>query len=265
MMIIDAHTHIFPDSQAAVFLKNTAEMFNVKTYGLATESDLISRMDENQISYSVIHMVAPYPTGVKETNNWLINLIQPRFIKFGTVHPAFIDFKEEIKRLKDNNICGIKFQPDIQRFFPDDKNLTYKLYEELARTDMKVMFHIGGDPLPSSKDRSKPHMIRNVALDFPELMIVGAHLAGLNVWEETYDMLAGLDNIYMESSLSYKFIKPSMAEKIIRKHGHKKIFFGSDYPFASIKESVDAAKSVTFLSDTQIKDILGRNAEKFYL
>ena len=103
-MIIDAHTHIFPDQQAKVFLKNTAEMFNVKTYGLATESDLISKMDESEISYSVIHMVAPYPTGVLETNTWLINLNQPRFIKFGTVHPDFKDFKEEIKRLKDNNI-----------------------------------------------------------------------------------------------------------------------------------------------------------------
>jgi predicted TIM-barrel fold metal-dependent hydrolase len=264
-MIIDAHTHIFPDPQAVVFLKNTSEMFNVKTYGLATESDLISKMDESEISYSVIHMVAPYPTGVLETNTWLINLNQPRFIKFGTVHPDFKDFKEEIKRLKDNNICGVKFQPDIQRFLPDDKNLTYKLYEELARTGMKVMFHIGGEPLSSPKDRSKPHMIRNIALDFPELKIVGAHLAGLNVWEETYEMLAGIGNIYMESSLSYNYIKPSMAEKIIKKHGHEKIFFGSDYPFGSIKESVDAAKSVSFLTDDQTKDILGRNAEKFYL
>ena len=47
-MIIDAHTHIFPDPQAEVFLKNTSEMFNVKTYGLATESDLISKMDESE-------------------------------------------------------------------------------------------------------------------------------------------------------------------------------------------------------------------------
>jgi len=240
-------------------------MFNVKTYGLATGSDLISKMDENQISYSVIHMVAPFASGVTETNTWLINLAQPRFIKFGTIHPDFKDFKNEIKRLKDNNICGVKFQPDIQRFFPDDKNLTYRLYEELARAEMKVMFHIGGEPMPGPKDRSNPHMIRKIALDFPELRIVGAHLGGLNVWEETISMLVGLKNIYMESSLSYNFIKPSMAEKIIKKHGHEKIFFGSDYPFGSIKESIDAARSVSFLTDDQTKDILGRNAEKFYL
>jgi len=264
-MIIDAHTHIFPDTQAPIFLKNTAEMFNVKTYGLATESDLISKMDKNGISYSVIHMVAPYPSGVLETNNWLINLYQPRFIKFGTIHPQFKEFKNEIQRLKDNNISGVKFQPDIQRFFPNDKNLVYSLYEELAKAGMKVMFHIGGEPLPGPKDRSKPHMIRNIALDFPELMNVGAHLGGLNVWEETFEMLAGLDNIYMESSLSYNFIGPFMAEKIIKKHGHEKIFFGSDYPFGSIKESVDAARSVSFLTEDQTKDILGRNAEKFYL
>ena len=264
-MIIDAHTHIFPDDQAKVFLRNTAEMFGVKTYGLATEADLLSQMDQNNISYSVIHMVAPFPSGVKGTNSWLINLNQDRLIKFGTVHPEYKDFKDEIKRLKDHNICGVKFQPDIQRFHPDNKTLTYPVYEELEKSGLKVMFHIGGEPLPGPKDRSKPHMIRKIALDFPDLKIVGAHLAGLNMWEETYDNLVGLKNVYMESSLSYQFINPVMAEKIIKEHGTDKIFFGSDYPFGSIKESVQAARSVSFLTDDEMKDILGKNAENFYL
>ncbi len=264
-MIIDTHTHIFPDDQAAVFLKNTAEMFDVKTYGLATETDLLSQMDESNISYSVIHMVAPFPSGVKGTNSWLINLNQDRFIKFGTVHPQYKDYEDEIKRLKDNNICGVKFQPDIQRFHPDKKEAAYHVYEALSKAGLKVMFHIGGEPLPGPKDRSKPHMIRNIALDFPDLKIVGAHLAGLNMWEETYEHLVGLKNVYMESSLSYQFIDPDMAEKIIKEHGTNKIFFGSDYPFGSINESVQAANAVDFLSDEEKKDIMGRNAEKFYL
>lgn len=263
-MIIDAHTHIFPDAQAEVFLRNTAEMFGVKTYGLATQTDLISQMDDNGIDYAVIHMVAPMPSGVKGTNSWLIDLKQDRFIKFATIHPKFKDYEEEIRRLKDNNICGVKFQPDIQRFHPDDRDTVYHVYESLAKAGLKVMFHIGGEPRPSPKDRSRPHMIRQVALDFPELQIVGAHLAGLNMWDETYKHLVGLKNIYMESSLSYPFISPDMAEKIIREHGTDRIFFGSDYPFGAIRDSVAAARSVGFLSRIEIEDILGNNAAKFY-
>lgn len=264
-MIIDAHTHIFPDAQAEVFLRNTAEMFGVKTFGLATRFDLLRQMDANNIDYAVIHMVAPMPSGVKDTNSWLINMKQDRFVKFATIHPQFKDYAAEIERLQDNNICGVKFQPDIQRFRPDDKDGVYHVYEALAKAGLKVMFHIGGEPLPGPRDRSKPHMIRQVALDFPELKIVGAHLAGLNMWDETYRHLVGLENIYMESSLSYPFIRPDLAEKIIREHGTDRIFFGSDYPFGSIRDSVAAAKAVGFLSKNEINDILGNNAAAFYL
>ena len=52
---------------------------------------------------------------------------------------------------------------------------------------------------------------------------------------------------YMESSLSYEYIKPELAEKIIRRHGYKKIFFGSDYPFGDIARSLHAARIVDFL------------------
>ena len=95
-------------------------MFNVPTFGTATADDLLRRMDICGISKAVIHMVAPLPSQVAATNTWLINLKQNRFIKFGTIHPAQKNFKDEIARLRDHGIQGIKFQPDIQQFTPDD-------------------------------------------------------------------------------------------------------------------------------------------------
>ena len=116
-MIIDAHTHIFPDTQADVLLKNTADMFNVKTYGMATESELISKMDENQISYSVIHMVAPYPTGVIETNTWLINLIQPRFLSLARFIRILRILRKRLKDLKIIISAGLNFSLIFRGFF----------------------------------------------------------------------------------------------------------------------------------------------------
>ncbi len=89
MLIIDAHTHIFPDKNAATILQSTAKMFNVPTFGTATASDLLAKMDACGISHAVIHMVSPTPSGVIDTNTWLIRLQQERFIKFGTLHPRF--------------------------------------------------------------------------------------------------------------------------------------------------------------------------------
>ncbi|MBM4310676.1 MAG: amidohydrolase [Deltaproteobacteria bacterium] len=263
-MIIDAHTHIFPDEQAAAILNRTARLFNVPTFGTATAADLLQRMDTCGIDRAVIHMVAPLPSQVTATNTWLIQLDQERFIKFGTLHPGHAGFRDEIARLRDHGAQGIKFQPDIQQFSPDDDRSMYPLYEAISLSGLKVMFHVGGEPLPGPNDRSKPHMIAAVARDFPHLTIIAAHLGGLNMWDDVLAHLAGLPNVYMESSLSYGYIKPKLAEKIIRTHGHKKIFFGSDYPFGDMACSLSAARTVGFLTPDERADILGRNAARFF-
>jgi uncharacterized protein len=265
MLIIDAHTHIFPDDTAARILENTSKMFNVPTFGTGTAADLLSQMDENGISRAVIHMVSPSQASVHQTNSWLISLQQDRFIKFGTIHPRLKNLSRELDRLKDHNINGVKLQPEVQDFTVDDRAATYHLYEALAAHQMTVMFHVGGNPLPTPQNRSKPHMILTVAQDFPELKIIAAHLGGNNMWDSVYELLAGKENVYLETSLSYENIAPDLARNIIKKHGHHKIFFGTDYPFASVGKSVKIARSVPFLNNTEKEDILGRNALQFYL
>lgn len=264
MLIVDAHTHIFPDTSAASLLQATARMFGVPTFGRATAGDLLEKMDACGVSHAVIHMVSPGASGVTATNDWLLALQQDRFIKFATLHPDFKHAGEEIRRLKGGGVQGVKFQPDVQRFTPDDRDRTYRLYELLDRHDLAVMFHVGGEPLPSPRDRSKPAMIANIARDFPQLRIIAAHLGGLNMWEDVYALLAGRPNIYLESSLSYEFIDPGLAENIIRKHGHEKVFFGTDYPFGDVRASLAAARAVPFLTPAQTEDILGRNAWRFF-
>jgi len=264
-MIIDAHTHIFPDHQAAAALQATSRMFGVPTYGAGTAADLLARMDACGIASAVVHMVAPVPAMVRDTNAWLVRLRQDRFIKFGTVHPRFSRNDEELARLTDAGIRGVKLQPDVQQFSPDDRVLLYPLYELLCRFDMTVMFHVGGEPLPSPDNRSRPAMIAAVARDFPELRIIAAHLGGLNMWEDVDALLAGLPNVWMETSLSYRFIAPGLAQRIIDRHGHEKIFFGTDYPFAPIDKSLAAARAVSFLPEKHKQDILGSNAHRFFL
>jgi len=264
MLIIDTHTHIFPDDTASRILKNISQSFNVPLHGAGTAADLLDQMDTNGIAYAVIHMVAPTPLSVQQTNSWLIKLRQDRFIKSGTMHPLFKNPAHELDRLRDNNITVVKLQPEVQGFTVDDSPITYPLYEALAKKEMTVMFHVGGNPQPTPGNRSKPDMILTVAQNFPELKIIAAHLGGNNMWDSVYELLAGTANVYMETSLSYENIVPDLAQKIIRKHGHNKIFFGTDYPFAPVDKSVNIARSVSFLNTTEKEGILGKNAFQFY-
>jgi predicted TIM-barrel fold metal-dependent hydrolase len=263
-MLIDAHTHIFPEKSAENILRITSQKFKVKVYGKGTASDLIAQMDENRVNYAVIHMVAVNPKAARMINTWLINLSEPRFIKFGTLHPHQQDYQQEIERLREHGIRGVKLQPDVQGFTVDNKDLTYPLYEELAKKRLIVMFHVGGNPIPRSNQRSTPKMVLRVAEDFPELTIIAAHLGGLNMWNEVITTLAGRENVFMETSMTYENIPPAIAEKIIRKHNPKKIFFGTDYPFAPIKSCVERAQKVSFLTAGEKEDLMGLNAHRFF-
>ena len=260
MLIIDAHTHIFPDKSAAKILESTSKKFKIKVYGKGTAADLMSHMNENRITYAVVHMVAIHPRTVQEINTWLIAMKEPRLIKFGTIHPFAKDFKQEIQRLKENGITGVKLQPNVQGFDADDDRLTYPLYEALVKSGLMVMFHVGGDPYPDVHKRSKPNMILRIAQDFPELTIIAAHLGGLNMWTQAADVLAGRENVYMETSMTYGKIPSKLAETIIKKHGYQKIFFGTDYPFDSVKNCVKRAMDVSFLNEKEKEAVMGLNA-----
>lgn len=264
MIIIDAHTHIFPDTDAEKILKSTAQQFKVKVYGKATASDLIAQMDENDVHHAVIHMVALTARKVKEMNTWLISLKEPRFIKFGTVLPFQHDYRQEITRLKDNGIRGVKLQPEVQGFTVDNAELAYPLYAELQKNGMTVMFHVGGNPIPSVQQRSAPRMLLRVAQDFPELTIIAAHLGGLNMWDEAAQTLAGRENVYLETSMTYGKISAPVAETIIRKHDLHHIFFGTDYPFAPIGNCIRSALNTPFLSGEEKKALMGLNARAFF-
>ena len=264
MFIVDTHTHIFPDAAAERILQHTAQQFKVKVYGTGTAADLLAQMDESGVERAVIHMVATTPQSVKDINTWLINLREPRFVKYGTVLPFQKDCREEIRRLKDNGIGGIKLQPEVQGFTVDDAAVAYSLYEELVKCGMVVMFHVGGNPAVTANARSTPEMVLRVAQDFPELIIIGAHLGGLNMWDDTARMLAGRNNVYLETSMTYGRISAFLAETIIRKHNLNNIFFGSDYPFAPIKQSVQSALSTPFVNDEEKKALMGLNAKAFF-
>ena len=126
------------------------------------------------------------------------------------------------------------------------------------------MFHVGGNPIPRTNQRSTPKMVFKVAQDFPELTIIAAHLCGLNMWDVVSTTLAGSENIFLETSMTYGNIHPMVAEKIIRKHNPKKIFFGTDYPFAPIKACVESAGKVSFLTQGEKEDLMGLNARRFF-
>src|SRR5690606_8177531 len=109
-----------------------------------TLTDVLVSMERSGVDISVILPIATKPTQVEGITNWSKTIQSERIISFGSIHPEYNGWKDEIKRMLDNGIRGVKFHPDYQDFFVNDEKM-FPIYEGLFDAGMIVVFHAGLD------------------------------------------------------------------------------------------------------------------------
>ncbi|MFP4162555.1 MAG: amidohydrolase family protein [Chitinispirillaceae bacterium] len=260
MNIIDFHTHVFPDDLApraiAQLIENAPVMQN-HTDG--TMNGLKQSMKQNNISHSVTLSIATKPSQVTAINKTCARNPEKGIFQFGTLHPETENFEEEIDRLVETGIRGIKFHPEYQDFHVDDFRI-YPMYESLASSGLIVVFHTGKDPGPFSCDHALPHAIRQVRRDFPRLRMVAAHMGGWMVWDRVEEVLLGED-ILFDTSAIYHLMNPETFVRLCRRHGTDRILFGTDSPWYDQGECVRWIEK-TRLSDEEKEAVLSGNARR---
>jgi uncharacterized protein len=144
---------------------------------------------------------------------------------------------EEARRLiADHGVRGFKFHPNIQAFFPNDREV-YPLYEVIAEAGLPALFHTGhsgiGSGLPGGGGirlkYSNPMYVDDVAVDFPELKIVLAH-PSFPWQEEAISVALHKSQVYIDlSGWSPRYFPPVLvqyANTLLK----DRVLFGSDYP-----------------------------------
>ncbi|MEM2924154.1 MAG: amidohydrolase family protein, partial [Methanocellales archaeon] len=150
--------------------------------------------------------------------------------------------------------------PPYMYFYPNEKKI-YPLYKRAEELQIPVVFHTGSSIFKGSRLKyANPIYLDDVAVDFPELVIIQAH-GGRGIWYDTAYFLAKLHpNIYLDITglppqnlLKYY---PEL-EKI-----QDKVIYGSDYPaIGDLKKNIERIKSLP-ISKKAIEKILGKNARK---
>jgi len=260
MEIIDSHVHAYPEKIVLKAKENLERAYSRKIIDLPVLDTLFKRMDESGISKSVLAAVASRPDQVVPINNWLFSIKDKRVIPFAALHPFFEGYKEEIKRIKDN-ACGVKLQSEFQNFYADGEKV-FPVYEELQKYGIAVLFHCGVE-LSSAGGEAKtsPARVAKVLEKFPQLKVIGAHMGGFLMWEESLEKLAG-KNICIDTSESIRIMPRDLLLKFFEKHGFDKIFFGSDFPIGSQKQDIDFINALDISEENKVK-ILGQNIKKF--
>lgn len=252
-MLIDVHTHVFHPKIAHKVLAQLEGHYDIKPVGNGLADDLIARMNKAGIDKSVVLTAATAPAQVIPANNCAIELLKtPEFIPFGTIHPEFDRMEEELDRLEQNGIKGLKFHPDFQGFRMDDSAL-YDVME-MVQDRFICLFHVG-DVLPPDENPSCPRKLAALRKAFPKPIIIAAHMGGYRHWDLALEELAGND-IFVDTSSSTDFLDDRQLHNLFNSYGKDRILFGSDYPLFDAGTELETITRRLKLSDGDVEDIM---------
>ena len=260
-MIIDFHTHIFPDTlapRAVRSLKDGAGDFFTPTHNM-TLAGLLDYMDKSEIDKSVVLPVVTKRTQTETVNNWVSSINNPRIIPFGGMYPMSDDYKEQIDMIVSLGLKGVKFHAEFQHFTLDDPHMMH-VYDYAFEKGLIIIHHAGSDPAFDPPFHSNPSMFAKVAKELKGGILIAAHLGGLFQWEEVLEELAGTD-IYFDTSMAEKYGNEELVEAIYKKHGADKLLFGTDSPWSNSVTAVKKMRERNF-SDEELEKIFHGNAEK---
>lgn len=254
-MIIDFHAHIYPAKIAEKASDTIGQFYNIKMKYKGSPESLLESGSQIGVDRYIVHSTATAPHQVESINNYIIGEVEahPEFIGFGTIHPEYENYENELIRIYSAGLMGIKLHPDFQKF-PIDLREMDDIYEVIAGLKMPILVHAGD----YRYDYSGPKRIAHVLEKHPTLKIVAAHFGGYTQWEDSEKYLVG-KNVWFDTSSSLWKLTPDEAMRMIRNHGVEKMLFGVDYPMWDHKEELERFNQLP-LTQEERDAILYKNA-----
>jgi len=260
-MIIDFHTHTFPDELAQRALSTLAQRAGVPTYTDATNDGLCASMRRAGVDRAVVAPIATKPSQVRAINAWAagVNARYPMLCCLGTLHPLQEDWQTEIARMVADGLPGIKLHPDYQDFFVDDP-VMLPIYRALAAAGKLVLVHAGVDIGLPPPVHCTPDRLAHVLEAVPELTLVAAHMGGYQQWDAVERHLIGRD-LYLDTSYSMADLGATYMTALIHAHGANRILFATDSPWTDQQAEIAGIRALQLDAGEQ-QAILGGNAER---
>ena len=263
-MIIDFHTHVFPDKIAAGTIAALERGGFARAHTNGTWAGLVSALCEAGADVAVNLPVMTKPTQFDSVTRFAEELNRKeysdkRIISFAGIHPDCDEVEEKMARLKSAGFLGVKIHPDYQSTFIDDERYV-RILECAKAQDLIVVTHAGQDgAYPGQPIKCTPCRVLKL-LDkiggYSKLVL--AHVGGNEMHDEVYSTLAGED-VYFDTALCIREVDEASFKRLIDKHGEDKILFATDSPWRNIGEEIEIIKGYNLGSEVE-KKIFSENA-----
>ena len=277
-MVIDFHTHIFPQDIRKNRDKHFAAEPAFKLLYQSTKSrliganELIDAMDQNRVDKSVIFGFPWKNSAIfKPHNDYIIEMVQKhpnRLIGMGCFEPSGKDAAAEAERCLTAGLCGIGelafYQTGIDESALDR---LAPIMEMCAGRDLPVLIHTN-EPVGHEYHGKTPMtlvQIYRLIKRFPKNIIVLAHWGGgiLFFGLLKKEVKESFENVYFDTAASPYLYDSGIYEIAAKIIGADKILFGSDYPLLPPERYIREMKAAG-LSQDKINQICGLNAGRLF-
>ncbi len=244
-MIVDFHTHIYPEwlrDRRREYLERDAtfrELFESPGAKLATADELVQAMDADGVDLSVAMGVGWNDHGLaREVNDYIIDAAKrypDRLVGFAGVNPSWgVEAAREAERCARAGMRGLgELHPDLQGFDLGDES-TMSPLSEVAREHRLIVTTHSSEPVGHAyrgKGRTRPDVLWRFIQSFPDITLVCAHWGGgLPFYALMPEVANGLHNVYFDTAASPLLYTPQIFDVAASLVGAGRILLGSDYP-----------------------------------
>ncbi|WP_394729372.1 amidohydrolase family protein [Altererythrobacter sp. GH1-8] len=242
--------------------------------GGVTEEDYLERMDRAGIEKSLL--IAVRAGDIRMQGSFEIPYQDvaavcarnpDRYLGLAGVDPyrGMDQLRELEYAVKELGFVGAHLYPHWMELAPDHRKY-YPIYAKCCELDIPIMMQVGHN-LVYSRDRRLPSVGRpicldTVAIDFPELKLIGIHI-GVPWTDEMISMAWKHENVFIGTDAYAPKHWPASFVHYMNTYGQDKVLFGTDWPVIDPERAVREIADLGLRPESHDK-IMRQNARKLF-
>lgn len=228
-------------------------------------STTIAAMDHGKVDKSLISAWVA-PRNVMISNDEVAGFVKQapdRFVGVGSVDISKpMQAVAEVRRcVEELGFVAIRVLPWLWELPPTDRRF-YPVYVACAELGIPFCTQIGHTGPLMSSEVGRPIYLDQVALDFPELKIVGGHI-GYPWTEEAIAVATKHENVFIDTSAYTIKRYPDRLVEFMQTNGKHKVLFGTNYPMIMPGKALDGLEALGLSDEVQALFLAG-NAQRVY-
>ncbi len=239
--MIDIHVHFWPDPLAPKAISTLSERSGLTPTTDGTLASTENELRLHGVTNACLMNIATKPSQVETLTDAAAKLNSGFWRSFASIHPGYENWHDEMVRISELGIKGIKLHPDYQGFYIDDDDMV-KRYELADSLGLIILFHAGLDIGLPDTIHGTPKRFSNIAQVFTKGRVIMAHMGGFEMLDEVIEFLPGT-SCFIDTSFSTERLTKPEFDRLYDAFGAERMLYGTDTPWGSSRITIDRINS----------------------